>query len=53
LPGSCLVPGISWRFPALLGWSLGLPGTLWLFADDRWHLGQSSQMGSPYTSTIE
>ena len=34
LPGSCLVPRITWRFPALLGGALGLPGTLWLFADD-------------------
>ena len=42
LPCSSLVPGISWRSPALLGWALGLPGALWLFADDGRHLGQSS-----------
>jgi hypothetical protein len=43
LPGSCLVPGISWRFPTLLGWSLGLPGTLWLFADDGRHLSAKQE----------
>lgn len=36
LPCSALVSGIRSN-PALVGWSLGLPGSLWLFADDGWH----------------
>ena len=53
LPGSCLVPGISWRFPALLGWALGLPGTLWLFADDGRHLVQKSKKGLGLPNTFD
>jgi hypothetical protein len=52
LPGSSLVPGISWRCPALMGWALGLPGTLWLVADDRRHLGPKLQRSHSYDQHI-
>ena len=37
-PLPCSAP-VSWirRLPALVGWLLRLPGSLWLFADDGWH----------------
>jgi hypothetical protein len=40
-PLPCSAP-VSWirRLPALVGWLLRLPGSLWLFADDKWHQGK-------------